>query len=639
MNCNMTLNYITESHKRCLKYGIKKDMLYSKKIIEGEELQNRLAEKNELIVTSEPFINEMYNFVKGSNFFVILTDEEGCILNVVGDEEILKEAYAFKMIPGAFMDEASIGTNAMGTVLEEKKPLQITGNEHFINCYHRWTCSGAVIKDPDGKIIGALDLTGYSENVHSHTLGMVVSAVNAIEKTLKLNRSNEVLKNNAKFIETLMDSINAGIISCDLSGDIKTLNKHAYQMFGYSKNEMKEINISNIFSKWMEVKLICQSKKEFQNEDVLINSRTNKLYFNLSAYPIVGDDEKVLAIILVFKDVKKVRKLANEIMGRRAIYTFDKIIGKSEKLLEAIDFAKKVADSKSTILLTGESGTGKEIFAHAIQNHSSRKDENFVVVNCASIPRNLIESELFGYEEGSFTGAKRGGQPGKFEIADGGTIFLDEIGEMCLDMQTRLLRVIQEGVINRIGSNNEIPVDVRIIAATNKNLKEEVDKGNFRMDLYYRLNVLPVKLPPLRERKEDIPYLIDYFTKKISKKINKKAVNISREYIDILVNYDWLGNIRELENLIELIINTEKIPITLNTNDTPHMIKNVNKKTTLLTLEELEERYIKEILHKNKYNITLSAKILGVGRNTLYRKITKYNIECSQLEHCTIIEQ
>lgn len=629
MKCNKSKNYITESHKRCLEYGIAKDMLFSKKIIEGEELQNRFTEKNELIITAEPFINEMYNFVKGSNFFVILTDEEGCILNVVGDEAILTEAYSLKMIPGAFMDEASIGTNAMGTALEEKKPLQITGNEHFINSYHRWTCSGAVIKDPDGNIIGALDLTGYSENVHSHTLGMVVSAVNAIEKTLKLNGSNEVLKNNAKFIETLMDSINAGIISCDLSGNIKTLNKHAYQMFGYTKNKMKEINISNIFSKWTDVKLICQNKKEFQNEDVLINSRTNKLYFNLSAYPIVGDDKEVYAIILVFKDVKKVRKLANEIMGRRAIYTFDKIIGKSEKLLEAVDFAKKVADSKSTILLTGESGTGKEIFAHAIQNHSSRKDENFVVVNCASIPRNLIESELFGYEGGSFTGAKRGGQPGKFEIADGGTIFLDEIGEMRLDMQTRLLRVIQEGVINRIGSNNEISVDVRIIAATNKNLKEEVDKGNFRMDLYYRLNVLPVKLPPLRERKEDIPYLIEYFSKKISKKINKRPVNISSEYIDILVNYDWPGNIRELENLIELIINTEKIPITLNANDATRVIENVNKKTNLLTLEELEERYIREILHKHQYNITLAAKILGVGRNTLYRKITKYNIECS----------
>jgi len=296
-------------------------------------------------------------------------------------------------------------------------------------------------------------------------------------------------------------------------------------------------------------------------KDVYVNLGLNKEEVNVSAYPVLDNLGIVQEIVLVFKDVKKVRKLANRITGSRAIYTFDKIIGESEVIKNTIEYAKKISDSKSTVLILGESGTGKESFAQSIQNHSRRREESFVAINCGAIPKNLIESELFGYVEGSFTGAKKGGHPGKFEIADGGTIFLDEIGEMSLDLQTRLLRVIEEGIVRRIGGNDEIPINVRIIAATNKDLREEVKNGNFRTDLYYRLNVLPLKLPSLRERKEDIPLLIDYFMKRISKKLNKKEIEIPEEYMDYLLDYSWPGNIRELENLIELIINTEHLPM------------------------------------------------------------------------------
>jgi sigma-54 dependent transcriptional regulator, acetoin dehydrogenase operon transcriptional activator AcoR len=222
-----------------------------------------------------------------------------------------------------------------------------------------------------------------------------------------------------------------------------------------------------------------------------------------------------------------------------------------------VDFARKIADSRSTVLLSGETGTGKEIFAQSIHNAGARREEAFVVVNCGAIPRTLIESELFGYADGAFTGAKRGGQAGKFEIADGGTIFLDEIGEMPLDMQTRLLRVIEEGTVQRIGESRQIPVDVRIIAASNRELLDEVERGNFRRDLYYRLNVLPIRLPALRERKEDIPILVRLYMDKLSKKLNKKPVPISQDYMDALSAQPWPGNIRELENMLELIINTE----------------------------------------------------------------------------------
>jgi transcriptional regulator with PAS, ATPase and Fis domain len=226
---------------------------------------------------------------------------------------------------------------------------------------------------------------------------------------------------------------------------------------------------------------------------------------------------------------------------------------------------------------------------------------------------------------GAFTGAKSEGHPGKFEIADGGTLFLDEIGEMPYELQTRLLRVIEEGTVRRIGGNREIPVDVRIIAATNKNLKGEVEKGNFRKDLYYRLNVLPLRLPPLRERKEDIPLLIDYFMERKSRRLNKKKVNISASTMERLQNYDWPGNIRELENFVELIINTESIPGEISPETIVKSAASETKK--ILSLAEVEELHIRSALEECSYNITRSAELLGISRNTLYRKLELYKID------------
>ena len=631
---------IQNSHKRCENLNISKEQNISNNILEGEELQRRLNRRRKLIITSEPFINQLYNFVKGSNFFAILTDEDGCILSVIGDEDILTEAFSLKMIPGAYMDEKNIGTNAMSIAISEKVPIQVSGDEHYIKAYHRWTCSASPIRDCEGNILGCLDLTGYSEEVHSHTLGMVVAAVDAIERMLKMEKCSEELKISRKYTDTIIDSIPIGIITSDLEGNIKATNTHASEMFGYSIREMKRMRIGQLFDGWEAVRNVICSKSAFSDEEVFVNARRNKLQFNLSAYPILDNNDNIIDVVYVFSEVKKVRKLANKIMGRQAIYTFDKIIGNNDKFLATIELAKKIADSKSTILISGESGTGKEVFAQSIHNYSNRKDEPFVAINCGAIPKNLIESELFGYEEGAFTGAKRSGHPGKFEVADGGTIFLDEIGEMPLDMQTRLLRVIEESTVSRIGGTNEILVDVRIIAATNKNLIEEVEKGNFRKDLFYRLNVLPIKLPPLRERKEDIKLLIEYFMRRISKRLNKKMVKISDEQMEHLLRYSWPGNVRELENFIELIINTEAIPDHLGCSDNRLEVANyIESEHEDLSLDKMEKRYIIKALRKHGGNITLSAKALSIGRNTLYRKIEKYNINCSEFEHCSKIEQ
>lgn len=625
--------FIRISHERCKMYNINYNQIYSNKILDEKELFEKMEENRELVLAAAPIMNKIYDFVKGSNFFSILTDKDGCILNVIGDEEILSEAFRFKMIPGAYMDEENIGTNAMGTCIAENNPIQVSGDEHFISAYHRWTCSGCPIKDETGKTIGTLDLTGYSELVHSHTLGMVVAGAKAIENELMNNKLRSQLMTEKKQQKLILNSILKGFITADMQGVILSANSFASELFGFSNDELVHMKTSDILKDWNSVyKSVKEDTSPFKR-DVDVISKRNILQLNLTVYPVKNQNNEATNVILVFDEVKRQRKSIDSIMGRHAIYTFDKIVGKDENFLQVINFAKKISDSRSNILIMGESGTGKELFAQSIHNHSERSNGSFVALNCGAIPRNLIESELFGYEQGSFTGAKTGGNPGKFEIADGGTIFLDEIGEMPLDLQTRLLRVIEEGTVSRIGSSHERVVDVRVIAATNKNLKHEVENGTFRKDLFYRLNVLPLRLPSLCERKGDIKLLLDYFMDRISKKLNKKKVHIPLEYIEKLVEYNWPGNVRELENYIELAVNTEIVPdihmLNFEESSGPtNKIKAAVDVSSFLSLKDMEKEHIVNVLESTNNNITQAASVLGIGRNTLYRKLKEFEIEC-----------
>lgn len=312
------------------------------------------------------------------------------------------------------------------------------------------------------------------------------------------------------------------------------------------------------------------------------------------------------------------------------------IIGKSEKILEAAKKVQKVAGTKTTVLLLGESGTGKELFARAIHYLSPRKDFPFVPINCAAIPKELLESELFGYEKGAFTGAETR-KLGKFELADKGTIFLDEIGEMDITLQSKIMRVIQEGEIERVGAVKTIKVDVRIIAATNRDIEKAVLEGRFREDLYYRLNVFPITIPPLRERMEDIPLLVDYFIKKYSAEMKVPEKGISKEAMDILLKYTWKGNVRELENTVERAIilcdgNTiepEHIvlsPLSQNELDTLPLEGSLED-TAREALRIAETKRIKKALLETKGNKSKAAEILNVSYKTLLTKIKEYGIE------------
>lgn len=349
-----------------------------------------------------------------------------------------------------------------------------------------------------------------------------------------------------------------------------------------------------------------------------------------------------MASLIAFQIVEK-----RKIIGNNIITEFNNIKYKSTKMDSVMSLAKKASKTDSTVLITGESGTGKELFARALHYDSSRKKEAFLAINCSAIPENLFESELFGYEEGAYTGALKGGHPGKFELANKGTLLLDEIGDMPLNLQPKLLRVLQDSKVMRIGGKGYIDVDVRIIASTNCNLEEKVKNKEFREDLYYRLNVIPINIPPLRERTEDIELLADYFVRKFSSKLNKHVESIALDALDIIKNYQWYGNVRELENTIEYAVNmTDKLYIDIDS--LPNKLKNTKNKAnednlrrnhseklcteednTLCTIAELERNELKKAIKlygMTNYSINKICEELGISRATFYRKIKKYNL-------------
>ncbi|HPG32260.1 MAG: sigma 54-interacting transcriptional regulator [Lentimicrobiaceae bacterium] len=624
---------IRESHERSRKFGINKEQVYPSQILQGEAREAVLRESQHLIEVAGPFLDLLYKFLDGSGFIAVLTNYEGCILRITGDETPVKAAAKLNMVVGAFMNEKSIGTNAMGVAISENAPVQLSSSEHFINAYHQWTCSAAPIHNEDGQIIGTVNLTGSSELVHPHTLGLVVAAVTSIENELQNKLNEQRLKESVRFINTVMDSLSLAVISLDDSGYIRSANKMAHKLLKQPNDSLPGIKFSVILPEWQKYLNMVSSNRIVMDEDINLKTSAGKEDFSMNAYPITLPDGRIDGMVISFREMKRVYKIVNKYMGMNARYTFEDLIGESDELKRVAEYARTVADSPSTVLITGESGTGKEVIAQAMHNYSSRADNGFVALNCGAISPSLIESELFGYDEGAFTGANKGGRPGKFELAHGGTLFLDEIGEMPVEMQVKLLRAIQEGAITRVGGNKQIPVDVRIIAATNKNLKEEIEKGNFRSDLFYRLSVIPIHIQALRERREDIPILIQYFLHLKSVKLKKAVPEIGKQLFIELTHYNWPGNIRELENFIEKFVNLggdlsfdpNSFSMQTSGNHSP-VERETSKSNVVSSLAITEKNAIEQALTIYTNNISHTAKALGISRNALYEKMKRHGI-------------
>ena len=434
-------------------------------------------------------------------------------------------------------------------------------------------------------------------------------------------------QNKLKDYDYLLDQLDAvddGISSCDENGRITYINKSGSEMLNVNREEIIGQKVGSLISDSILI-AVLESKKTFQDIRYTVNIKDKNVHLMTSAYPVYDEQNNIIGAIDIFRRIKRSIKSATDLAGYAAIYNFEDFIGSSKFLLGAIELSKRFSHSDKNVLITGESGTGKELFAQSIHNNSIRKNNPFIAINCASYPKELFDSELFGYEEGAFTGARKGGKTGKFELADGGTLFLDEIGEMPLHLQAKLLRVIESKSITKIGGNKNIYIDVRIIAATNRNLEEMVSNNSFREDLYYRLKVLFLHLEPLRNRQNDCVLLANYFIKKFAKDSPNKVVGLSKEAKKLINDYKWPGNIRELENVIslalfycdgDLISKSDLINSGLNHELEKNKTDNIESDKTL---SKVTKEIVIEALEKNNGNKTKTAEELGISRSTIYR--------------------
>ncbi|MBC7088030.1 MAG: sigma-54-dependent Fis family transcriptional regulator [Tissierellales bacterium] len=585
--------------------------LVSKEVLDEEKEKNK-----ELISIALPIMKNLNDIVMGTGFVLVLTDAKGLILEVIGEDKILEETKSLNFVPGAIWSEEFVGTNAIGTCIYEDRPIQIIGAEHYCKSHHGWNCAASPIHNSNGEIIGCLDMSGHSKNAHSHSLGIVVAASYSIENQILLYQSHAILRAS-------VEAVSDGMIIVTEDYKIKMLNKAGEKILGLEANMLYDEDIRNILGT-----RIFKHKEAFKDRiDWVFIIDEKKIPCNVKVSNIViGQKTKGMAIS--FKEMKTVQNTVNLVSGNKAMFTFNDIVTNSDNLKKSIKEAQKFARTKGCVLIEGESGTGKELFAHSIHNMSNRSNGPFVAINCASLPKDLFESELFGYEKGAFTGANKEGKIGKFELANEGTLFLDEIGELPLDFQAKLLRVLDDFTITRIGGKWPKKVDVRIIAATNRDLLEAVRKKNFREDLYYRLNVFRVYIPPLREREGDIFLLAQHFLSRLNK-TNNTTKTFSKDFLNSINLYEWYGNVRELENIIERayylcegnIIKLEHLP-----DEIFSRIPVIETNNKMLTLKYGEKIVIKKALLSTNGDVLRAGELLGMSKSTIYRKLKQHDI-------------
>ena len=494
--------------------------------------------------------------------------------------------------------------------------------------------------------VGVIGLIAFEEEQRAAIINNQANLMNFLNRMADLissklleQENTEQIKLLASELEVVLDSVDRGIIAADYTGNILHCNSKAIELFRLRENQILNTNIKNLIGT-LDFNSLIEKDKNLRNKEFTYNGDNHHFRGIFDAKPIsIGD--KSFGIVCTFSNISDLLKTVNNITTGTIVTSFDSIIGSSYCLEQVKVEAAKASKSTSTVLIQGESGTGKELFARAVHFHSNRAKGPFIPINCAAIPEQLLESELFGYEDGAFTGARRGGKAGKFELANKGTIFLDEIGDMPIHLQTKLLRVLQEYVIERIGGKESIPIDVRIIAATNKDLEKKVLEGEFRQDLFYRLNVIPLNIPPLRDRKDDIVILVDYLLDKCNSKLEKHINKIDRTCLEIFMNYEWPGNVRELENTIEYAVNMCGGNV-INFMDLPNRLRvsestPKNKKNSeIVSIRELEKKEIEKALEyfgHGKQAIAKAAEALELSRATLYRKVKEYEIKQSQNEN------
>lgn len=616
----------------------------------AQVLVRRALEENRFLFEhAAPVMETLYSQIVNTHSMVLLTGADGLILHSLGDDDFLEKATQVALMPGVDWSETSKGTNAVGTALEEQRPVVVHGRDHYLQVNHFLTCSCAPILDPHGKVVGALDVTGDQRSYHHHTLALVRMSAQMIENHMFAHVFPDAVRIHfhprAEFLDTLVE----GIVVFSLDGRFLSANRSAQFQLGHSVKALQAHTFSSLFGQSMS-QFIDRSRSARGQPVMLCMHNGVSVWCQSSVKPLpqwagltpAASEAQQRGHGLAPKLAQGTGSAHKSgLSGLHYLDTGD------AQVASVIQKVRMVRGRDIPVMILGETGTGKDILAQAIHTDSERAGAPFVSVNCASIPESLIESELFGYEEGAFTGAKRKGAPGRILQANGGTLFLDEIGDMPTSLQARLLRVLQERRVNPLGSSKEFDVDVAVICATNRPLRELMATGQFRQDLYYRLNGLVVKLPPLRERTD-----FEMVTQRILNSLCTRGdqVSISPEVMAMFRRFAWPGNIRQLHNLLrtacamvgcageiavahlpddfldELHAQTAPAawtpahgPAAASTATSP-FAPATSSPASPATLGDVALQAMADALRQCQGNVSAAAKLLGVSRNTIYRK-------------------
>ena len=631
---------IAQSHARSADYGISRQDEADFSSHGHASLVQSLDENRFLFQHAAPVMEALYTQIVNTHSVVLLTAANGLVLHTLGDPDFLEKASRVALTPGINWSEQSKGTNAIGTALHEKRPLMIDGGQHFMNINQALSCSCAPIVDPFGQVIGAIDVTGDHRHSHPHTLALVRMSGQMIENHMFAETFSEEVcvrfHARPEFLGTLVEGI--AVFSAD--GRFLSANRSAQFQIGLTLEALKAHTFSSLFG-------VAISRLHEIFSGVVAKPHQLNLFSGVSVWCQVkmkpigqwlhGQGTRVAkgqpaGTRQASNDASSSRKM--EMSSLRYLDTGD------AQISAVIRKLCMVRNHDIPIMILGETGTGKDLMAKAIHSDSDRSGHPFISVNCASIPETLIESELFGYEDGAFTGARKKGSVGKIQQANGGTLFLDEIGDMPKHLQARLLRVLQDRKVNPLGAGKEVEVDVAVICATNKNLKEMIAEGAFREDLYYRLNGLVVRLPALRERSD-----FELMTKRILVSLCDKnlPINLSPEVWELFKNYSWPGNFRQLHNLLRTaVVMTDRDGLIGKQHLPDDFLEDVTRLTQVCgqrlqtaeipearsqfvddptgNLEDVTLAAMAHTLRLHKGNVSTTAKALGVSRNTIYRK-------------------
>lgn len=622
---------LLSSWTRCRDLGLDPYRENYPAVLPASCLEASLAAHADLIEAANQVLEPMQGLFDRSGVVCGVLDPSGLVLHLLGSERLIKVFSGVKVAVGSQMIESLTGTTGPTLAMATGIPVSVCGPEHYSRCYHWANCFSSPIRDSGQNIVGCLNFSSphspQDDRTAPYLFGLLVQTVKSIEVHLRIRELVATFRHLFRSSGSLSDLTSQGILLVDGRGTVVLCNDQAESILGLKPFEGSGQDIRRILPDSLVLERILRGQS--CEERLPIQVHKGKQHYSIVAERIPTPSGGAVSTLISIRPAGKCWPGPTGGIGHVARYTFEDILGKSQAIVEVIRRARIASKSNLTILLEGETGTGKELLAQAIHNDSLRRSRPFVAINCSAIPRELVESELFGYAGGAFTGSRKEGSFGKFEIAEGGTLFLDEVNTLTLDIQAKLLRVLENRQLVRVGDVQVRNIDVRIIASSSVPLEDLVQVGTFRPDLFYRLHVFKIAIPPLRERREDIQVIAEALLDHLHQKQNATKRKLSQEVLALLLSHEWPGNVRELRNCLEYSASVSSGEEIL-AHDLPEYLLGGSKQSAgspqKASFREMEKLALIAALRDAEGDVQRAARILGVSRATLYRKLKKHRV-------------